>query len=317
MTIPLRPLGRSGLSTPPLVLGGNVFGWTCDEAQGFAVLDAFVAGGGRMIDTADMYSNWIPGLSGGESETMIGNWLASRGARDKVLIATKVGRDKPPFAGLSRAAIIGAVEQSLRRLRTDYIDVYFAHMDDAAVPLEETLGAFDALVKAGKVRALGASHYSVARLAEAEAISAAQGLARYNVLQPRYSLLARDGYEGAVQDWCAANEVGVVPFYALASGFLTGKYRSAADLAGRERASEVEKYLTDTGFAVLGALDTVAVETRASPGQIALAWVAAQPGVTAPIASATSVAQVEELLAVLDLTLTPDQLALLNRASAV
>lgn len=316
MSLPSRPLGRSGLSTPPLVLGGNVFGWTCDEAQGFAVLDAFVAGGGRMIDTADMYSNWIPGLSGGESETMIGNWLASRGCRDTVLIATKVGRDKPPFAGLSKAAIMAAVEQSLRRLRTDYIDIYFAHMDDAAVPLDETLGAFDALVKAGKVRALGASHYDAARLAKADAISAAQGLARYNVLQPRYSLLARGSYEGAVQDWCVANEVGVVPFYALASGFLTGKYRSAADLAGRERASEVEKYLNDIGFAVLHALDAIAAETGKTPGQIALAWVAAQPGITAPIASATSVAQVEELLAVLDLTLTPEQLALLDRASA-
>lgn len=311
-----RPLGRSGLATTPLVLGGNVFGWTCDKAAGFAVLDAFVAGGGQMIDTADMYSNWIPGLSGGESESLIGEWQAARKARDRVLIATKVGRDNPPCRGLSAAAIIAAVERSLRRLRTGYIDIYFAHLDDPAVPLEETLRAFDALVRAGKVRALGASHYDAGRLAQAGAISAAHGLARYDVLQPRYNLMVRDAFEGALQDYCRANEVGVVPFYALASGFLSGKYRSAADLAGRQRGGEVEKYLTDKGFAVLAALDGVAAETGAKPAQIALAWLTAQPAVTAPIASATTVPQVEELLAAMELDLAAHQLARLDAASA-
>lgn len=316
MAVVRRPLGHSGIATTPLVLGGNVFGWTCDKRAGFAVLDAFVAGGGQMIDTADMYTNWIPGLSGGESESVIGEWQATRRARDRVIIATKVGRDNPPWQGLSARSIVGAVEQSLRRLRTEYIDVYFAHLDDTAVPLEETMRAFDALVRAGKVRAIGASHYDAARLSDAAAISAAHGLARYDVLQPRYNLMVRDAFEGALQDYCAANAVGVVPFFALASGFLSGKYRSAADLAGRERAAEVEKYLTRKGFAVLAALDAVALEAGATPAQIALAWLMAQPAITAPIASATTIAQVEDLLAAMELDLSPEQLALLDAASA-
>lgn len=317
MTIELRALGRSGLSVPPLVLGGNVFGWTCDREAGFAVLDAFVAGGGRMIDTADMYSNWIPGLSGGESESLIGEWQQARGARDRIVIATKVGRDSPPYAGLSAAAITDAVEQSLRRLRTDHIDVYFAHLDDETVPLEETLAAFDALVQAGKVRALGASHYDAARLAQAHAASAANGFARYEVLQPRYSLLARDGFEGALQDYCQANDVAVVPFYALASGFLTGKYRSLEDLTGRERASEVTGYMNPRGLAVLDALDKVAAETGATLAQVTLAWAAAQPGITAPIASATTPVQVEDLLGAMTLRLSAQQVELLDQASRI
>ncbi len=316
MAVARRALGRSGIATTPLVLGGNVFGWTCDKAAGFAVLDAFVSGGGQMIDTADMYSNWIAGLSGGESETMLGEWQAVRKARDRILIATKIGRYNPPVQGLSAASIIGGVERSLRRLQTDYIDIYFAHLDDVTVPLEETLQAFDALVRAGKVRAIGASHYDAARLAEAGAISLAHGLARYEVLQPRYNLMVRHAFEGPLQDYCKANDIAVVPFYSLASGFLTGKYRCLTDLDGRERASEVEKYLTDKGFAVLAALDAVAAETGAQLAQVALAWMMAQPAVTAPIASATTVRQVEELLAAMELELTPDQLARLNIASA-
>lgn len=315
MTIAQRPLGRSGMQTPPLMLGGNVFGWTCDTANGFAVLDAFIAGGGRLIDTADMYSNWIPGLSGGESENLIGAWQASRKCRDKVLIATKVGRDKAPFAGLSASAIMGAVEQSLRRLRTDWIDIYFAHLDDAAVPLEETLTAFDKLVRDGKVRALGASQYDVARLAEAESVSATHGLARYEVIQPRYNLMVRDAFEGPLQDYCLENNIGVVPFYGLASGFLSGKYRSTADLAGRARGDEVAKYLTDRGFGILAALDEIAAQTGYQHVQIALAWLNAQPAITAPIASASTAAQMEELLAAMTITLAPEHLALLDQAS--
>lgn len=314
MTLVRRPLGRSGLSTTPLVLGGNVFGWTCDTAQGFAVLDAFVGGGGQMIDTADMYTNWIPGLSGGESERLIGDWQHDRRCRDRIVIATKIGRDNPPYSGLSRASIVAGVEQSLQRLRTDYIDIYFAHLDDASVPLEETLRAFDDLVRSGKVRALGASHYDAERMKEAAALCAANGLARYEVVQPRYNLLARNDFEGALQDYCVANDVAVVPFYALASGFLTGKYRSADDLAGKQRGPEVAPYLTDSGFAVLAALDTVAAETGLQPAQIALAWLNAQPGITAPIASATNVEQVEELLDVLTLELSPEQLSMLDAA---
>jgi aryl-alcohol dehydrogenase-like predicted oxidoreductase len=316
MTVEQRALGRSGLTTTPLMLGGNVFGWTCDAAQSFAVLDAFLAGGGRLIDTADMYTDWIPGLAGGESETMIGDWQRSRRCRDRILIATKIGRGKPPFAGLSARAITVGVEESLRRLRTDHIDIYFAHLDDRDTPLDETLGAFDALVRDGKVRALGASHYDAARLAEADAICAANGWARYEIVQPRYNLMARNEYEGALQAHCLARGLGVVPFYGLASGFLSGKYRRAEDLEGRSRGPEVARYLTDRGFRVLDALDAIAADTGMAPAQVAIAWLIAQPGVTAPIASATDVAQVEALLAAMTLRLSADQLDLLDRASA-
>lgn len=313
MTAAPRPLGQTGLTAAPLMLGGNVFGWTCDRTAGFAVLDAFVTGGGQLIDTADMYTNWIPGLNGGESESLIGQWQRDRQCRDRVIIATKVGRDRRPFAGLSQQAIIGGVEESLRRLRTDYIDIYFAHLDDQMVPLDETLNAFDRLIRDGKVRALGASHYDAARLAQARAVSSGSGLARYEVLQPRYNLLVRDEFEGALQDYCIANEIGVVPFYGLASGFLTGKYRHADDLAGRDRAAEVARYMTPAGFALLDAMDIVAADLGASLAQVALAWLMAQPGVTAPIASATSAAQIEELLAAVELSLSPAHLASLGR----
>ena len=316
MSMTERPLGRSGLVTPPLMLGGNVFGWTADRDTSFAVLDAFVAGGGTLIDTADMYSNWIPGLVGGESESIIGEWQASRGCREHILIATKVGRGNGELAGLSRATIIKAVEASLRRLRTDYIDLYFAHLDDDRTPLEESLCAFDELIKAGKVRALGASHYSAERLLQARAVSEALGVAAYEVLQPRYNLMSRSEFEGPLQQLCVEQSIGVVPFYALASGFLTGKYRHLDDLSERQRGAEVAKYLDAFGLGVLDALDTLAGQTGASQAQLALAWLMAQPGVTAPIASATSTAQVAELLGAMRLKLDAQQLALLDRASA-
>ncbi|MDB5685351.1 MAG: NADP-dependent aryl-alcohol dehydrogenase [Sphingomonas bacterium] len=314
-----RALGSSGLDVAPLVLGGNVFGWTADQPTSFAVLDAFVAGGGTMIDTADVYSQWIPGNSGGESETVIGHWLKQRGRRDDVQIATKVGMLVPEGLeenGLSPRNIAVAVEASLRRLQTDYIDLYFAHRDDADTPFEETLAAFDGLIKAGKVRAIAASNYTADRLAEALAVSDANGLARYTALQPWYNLLDRKDFEGPLQQLCIAENIGVVPYFGLASGFLTGKYRNPADAEGKARGYRVKDYVNDRGFAVLAAMDAIAGETGASLPQIALAWIAAQPGLTAPIASATSVAQVEELLGAMSLALSPDQVARLDAAGA-
>ena len=313
----MRAIGGSGLETPPLILGGNVFGWTADENASFAVLDAFVAGGGRMIDTADIYSAWAPGNSGGESEAMIGKWLKRRGRRDDVLIATKVGMraDRDAF-DLSPAHIVQACEASLRRLGTDTIDLYFAHQDDTAQPQEDVLAAFDRLVMAGKVRAIGASQYKAERLASALEISRANGLARFEALQPLYNLVSRGVFEGALQDLCGSEGIGVVPFYGLAAGFLTGKYRTSDDLAGRARSERVRPLLTPANLAVLDAMDAIAAESGATLPQIALAWLATRPSITAPIASATSVTQLEELLAALDLVLTPEQLERLDRASA-
>jgi aryl-alcohol dehydrogenase-like predicted oxidoreductase len=310
-----RQLGNSGLKTTPLMLGGNVFGWTADRATSFAVLDAFVEGGGKLIDTADMYSNWIPGLVGGESESIIGEWQARRGCREQILIATKVGRGNGDLAGLSRSTIIKAVEASLKRLRTDHIDLYFAHLDDTATPLEETLQAFNDLITAGKVRALGASHYSAERLLAARTLSDTLGVARYEVLQPRYNLMARGTFEGPLQQLCLQQKIGVVPFYGLASGFLTGKYRRLEDLSTKQRAAEVAKYLNPFGLGVLAALDAVAEQTGASQAQVALAWLMAQPGISAPIASATSAAQMRELMGAMQLHLDGNQLALLDQAS--
>lgn len=311
-----RKLGTSGFTTPPPILGGNVFGWTADAATSASILDAFVAGGGRMVDTADVYATWIAGNTGGESESIIGAWLAARGRRDDVVIATKVGSEMGGTRGLAPDRIAAAVDASLRRLRTDYIDLYFAHVDDVDTPLEATLGAFDGLVRAGKVRAIGASNHSAARLEQALRISENHGWASYAVLQPPFNLLERSSFEGALQDLCVTRDIAVVPYYGLASGFLTGKYRRREDLAGKARGGAAARYLNAHGLAVLEALDAVAADAGATQAQVALAWLAAQPAVAAPIASATSVAQVEELLGAMRLSLTGDQLAVLDAASA-
>jgi aryl-alcohol dehydrogenase-like predicted oxidoreductase len=311
-----RPLGKSPLAIAPLAFGGNVFGWSVDEATSFALLDAFVDAGFNLVDTADVYSAWVPGNRGGESETIIGKWLKRSGKRDQVLIATKVGKwvEQP---GLSPVNIEQAVEGSLRRLQTDHIDLYQAHADDASVPLTETLGAFARLIEQGKVRAIGASNYGADRFAEALAIADQHGLPRYESLQPEYNLADRAGYEAALEPLVRQERVGVICYYALASGFLTGKYRSAADLAkSAARSGSVKKYLDPRGMKILAALDAVADAHRAKPVQVALAWLMARPGITAPIASATSVAQLEELIGVAQLTLAADEIAALDRASA-
>ena len=314
--LPSRELGRSGIKIPAVMLGGNVFGWTLDEAESFRVLDAAVERGLSAIDTADMYSNWLPGHVGGESERIIGNWLRTRGNRDKVMIATKLGHNMGPGKeGLSARYIVQAVEASLTRLRTDYIDLYQAHRDKPETPLEETLGAFDGLIKAGKVRAIGASNYTAARFAEALAVSAANGLARYETLQPLYNLVAREEYEGALQDLCVAEGIGVINYYALAAGFLTGKYRNVEDAAG-PRGGSVRGYCNEKGFGVLAALDRAVVRLGGTPAQVALAWVMTRPGIAAPIASATKVEQLDDLVAATALRLDAKALADLDAASA-
>ncbi|MEH3036670.1 MAG: aldo/keto reductase [Sphingomonas adhaesiva] len=311
----LRRLGASDLKIAPLVLGGNVFGWTADRDASFAVLDAFVEGGGTMIDTADVYSAWVPGHSGGESETMIGEWLRTSGKRDRVQIATKVGM-LPGEGGekLAPARIAAACDASLRRLGTDRIDLYFAHQDDDAQSQDAVAEAFATLVKAGKVRVLGASNYHAARLKSAIDTARAAGLPHYQVLQPEYNLLSRMKFEGELQDYCVVENIGVVPYYGLASGFLTGKYRSAEDLGKSVRGGRMRDLLEGKGAAMLAALDRVAAETGATLAQISLAWLIAQPGVTAPIASATSAKQLEELLPAMTLTLSDDQRARLTDA---
>ncbi|MGU3464362.1 aldo/keto reductase [Methylobacterium sp. C33D] len=312
-----RRIGRSDLTVAPFCLGGNVFGWTADEAASFAILDRFVESGFDFIDTADVYSRWAPGHSGGESEAVIGRWLAARpGARDRIVLATKVGMDLGEAGqGLSAAHIERACEASLRRLGVDRIDLYQSHLDDATVPLEETLRAHERLIAAGKVRAIGASNYSAARLAEALSVSAAAGLPRYECLQPDYSLAQR-GYEAELEPLCRAEQIGVIGYFSLAAGFLTGKYRSADDAAGRPRENRVAKYLNPRGLALLDVLDSVARPHGASPAQVALAWIIARAGITAPIASATSVAQLDELLGAVRLTLAPEAIDRLDAASA-
>ncbi|BDM73745.1 NADP-dependent aryl-alcohol dehydrogenase [Streptomyces nigrescens] len=309
------PRALGSLSVSPLSLGGNVFGWTADEAESFAVLDAYVAGGGNFIDTADVYSAWVPGNKGGESETVLGNWLASRGHRDDIVIATKVGAH-PDYKGLSAATIKSAVEESLTRLRTDYIDLYYTHYDDESVEVGEFLTALDDLVRAGKVREIGASNISAQRLAESLAFSDREGVARYVALQPHYNLVSRDTYEGELADVAARNGVSAVPYYALASGFLTGKYRPGAAVDSARSGKAAQYLSTDRGPRVLEALDTVAAAHGAELATVALAWLAAQPTVAAPIASARTTAQLAPLLAVTDLTLTAPELTLLNEASA-
>ncbi len=313
----LRRLGATDLRIAPLVLGGNVFGWTADRDTSFAVLDAFVAGGGTMIDTADVYSAWVDGHKGGESESMIGAWLKQSGKRDQVQIATKVGM-LPGDGGekLSPARIAAACEASLQRLGVETIDLYFAHQDDESVPQEDVLAAFGKLVDAGKVRALGASNFHAKRLKSANDAARAQGLPHFHVLQPEYNLVSRKKFEGELQSYCVENNIGVVPYYGLASGFLTGKYRSAEDFGKSVRGGRMQAFLDDTGPAVLAAMDSVAEETGATLAQVALAWLKEQPAVTAPIASATSVEQIEDLLGAMTLELTTEQLDRLTVAGA-
>jgi aryl-alcohol dehydrogenase-like predicted oxidoreductase len=309
-----RPLGRSGLSTAPLVFGGNVFGWTADEAMSHRLLDAFVDGGFNAVDTADVYSAWVPGHVGGESESVIGRWLKARGKRDDVLILTKVAM-WPAQPGLSAANIASAVEGSLKRLQTDYIDLYQAHQDDAATPIEETLEAFDKLVKAGKVRAIGASNFSPERLSASLKVSQALGLARYETIQPKFNLYDRDEVEGPLAELTAREGLGVIPFYGLAAGFLTGKYRTEADLEGRSRGAHGQaRTWNDKGQRMLAALDAAAKAVSASPAQVALAWIMAHPSITAPLASATSVEQLNELMGAARLTLPAEVIEALNAA---
>lgn len=313
----IRRLGGSGLETPRLVLGGNVFGFTSSGEEAFALLDRFVGAGGTMIDTADAYSVWVPGHKGGESETLLGEWLKRRGRRDDVLIATKVGMLAGEGGkGLEPARIAAAAEASLRRLGTDYIDLYYAHRDDPETALEDSLAAFAALVEAGKVRTLGASNYSAERLGQALDISAQAGAPGFEVLQPEYNLMARSEFEGPLQALCIERGIGVLPYFGLASGFLTGKYRSTADFGQSVRGDRMGQYLNAHGLGVLGTLDTVAAETGASQAQIALAWLADKPGIAAPIASARTVEQLEDLLGAMTLTLSEDQVARLDAASA-
>ncbi|MET8982165.1 aldo/keto reductase [Streptomyces sp. NPDC004539] len=312
----LRPLGSSDLEVFPLSLGGNVFGWTADEATSFAVLDAYAAAGGNFVDTADSYSAWIEGNSGGESETIIGKWVASRGNRDDVVIATKVSQH-PEFKGLSADNIKAAAEASLKRLGTDHIDLYYTHFDQPDTPVEEIVGALDELVKAGKVRHIAASNISAARLRESLEFSDREGLARYVAIQPHYNLVSRDTYEGELQAVVSQAGLAAVPYFALASGFLTGKYRPGTAVAGARAAAGAGKHLdTDRGVKVLAALDEVAAAHDAEVATVALAWLAAQPTVAAPIASARVVEQLPALLALGDLTLTEAEVRRLTEASA-
>lgn len=312
-----RELGKSGIKVNPVAFGGNVFGWTIDEKTSFELLDAFVEGGLDFIDTADVYSAWKPGNKGGESETIIGNWLKKSGKRDKVIIATKVGKPMgPDKKGLSKAYITQAVEASLKRLQTDYIDLYQSHDDDKDTPLTETLATYTDLIKQGKVRAIGASNYTADRLEQALEISATTGLASYQSLQPEYNLYDREGYEKDLEGVCKQYGLGVINYYSLASGFLTGKYRSEADLSKSQRGQGVKKYLNERGFSILKALDEVAANYKSTPASIALAWVIARPGITAPIASATSTRQLKSIIDATQLNLDDDSINLLNKASA-
>lgn len=308
-------LGHTELNVAPLCFGGNIFGWTVDEHTSFEILDTYVGEGGNFIDTADVYSAWAPGHQGGESETILGNWMQSRHNRDRIVIATKVGmlNNKGRGADLSREHIVRAVEDSLRRLRVEYIDLYFAHADDATTPLEETLSAFADLVQAGKVRALGASNYTAQRMRAAQSICEAHNYPHFDVQQPRYNLLSRDDYEGELAQFCVEQHVSVITYSSLASGFLTGKYRRDAELPASKRAGGVQqRYWNDQSFTLLEHLDTIAQRHRATPAQVSLAWLLTRPGVTAPIASATSPAQTRELMGALKLQLDQEALAVLN-----
>jgi aryl-alcohol dehydrogenase-like predicted oxidoreductase len=311
-----RRLGRSDIEVAPFCFGGNVFGWTVDENTSFALLDAFVDAGFDLIDTADAYSRWVPGHKGGESEAIIGRWIKARGNRDKVIIATKVGADMGSGRTMAPSYVRKAVEESLKRLQTDRIDLYQTHWDDPKTPLEEVLSTYADLIKAGKVRVIGASNYSAARLKEALDVSARKGLPRYECLQPQYNLVERKDYEAELGPLCRKEQIGVIPYYSLASGFLTGKYRSKSDASKSPRGSGATKYLDEKGLRVLAALDKVTSAHKASVAQVALAWLLAKPELTAPIASATSLAQLDELLGAVRLELSQEDVARLDAASA-
>jgi aryl-alcohol dehydrogenase-like predicted oxidoreductase len=311
-----RKLGKSDIEVAPLALGGNVFGWTADEPTSFRLLDAFVDAGLNLIDTADVYSVWVPGHQGGESETVIGNWLKRSGRRKDVVIATKGGNVmSPEKKGLSKAYILRAAEDSLRRLQTDSIDLYQSHVDDPATPIEETLEAYAELVRAGKVKAIGASNFTAERLTASLEASKQHGYPSYVTLQPHYNLVERADYETNLEPVCVANGIGVIPYFGLASGFLTGKYRSQADLSKSPRGSRVQKYLDERGLRVLSALDEVAKRHDSTPARVALAWLIARPSITAPIASATNLDQLKDLIASTELDLDQESIGILNRAS--
>jgi aryl-alcohol dehydrogenase-like predicted oxidoreductase len=312
-----RKLGNSGLEVGPLAFGGNVFGWTIDEATSFRLLDAFVDAGFNLVDTADVYSKWAPGNQGGESETIIGKWFQQTAKRDKVVLATKVGMELgPDRKGLSKPYILRAVDDSLRRLQTDHIDLYQSHKDDESTPLDESLGAFAELIRQGKVRAIGASNYTAERLAESLKISKDLGIPSYQSLQPQYNLCERAGFEEKLGPLCLEAGIGVIPYYSLASGFLTGKYRSEADLSKSPRGQSAKKYLNDRGFRILEALDDVARSLGSTSAQVAVAWLLTRPVVTAPIASATSLEQLDDLIEATRLELDGPSIVRLDQASA-
>ena len=311
-----RSLGKSGLHTAPLALGGNVFGWTADEATSFAILDRFIERGFSLVDTANSYSTWVPGHTGGESETIIGRWMKARGNREQVIVATKVGMAMEGEKGLKRAQVERHVEGSLKRLQTDRIDLYQTHVDDPDTPLEETLDALARLVKAGKVRAIGASQYKPDRLAASIETSKRLGLPRYETLQPEFNLYDRTGFERDLQPVALEHGLAVIPFFGLAKGFLSGKYRKPADIEGRPRAAGLKKYFEgDRGLRILSALDKVAEGLSATPGQVSIAWIMAQPSIAAPIVSVTSVQQLDEIAGAASLRLSPEALAELDQAS--
>jgi aryl-alcohol dehydrogenase-like predicted oxidoreductase len=311
-----RKLGNSDLLVSPIAFGGNVFGWTIDQQTSFGILDQFVASGFNLIDTANVYSRWKPGNQGGESETIIGNWLKSRNNREQVIIATKVGADLGEGKNITKANILKEVDNSLKRLQTDYIDLYFSHYDDEVTPVQETLEAYDELIKAGKVRWIGASNFSAARLRESLEASKQLGLPKYEVYQPEYNLYNREQYETEYEPIIEEYNLGVTNYYALASGFLTGKYRSEADLNKSQRGGGIKSFLNERGFKILDALDQVASNVGSQPASVALAWLMAVPSITAPIASVTSIEQLKDLENAAKLQLTADDLSLLDEASA-
>ena len=311
-----RTLGKTDLNIAPIVFGGNVFGWTIDEQKSFEILDHFVDGGFNFIDTADVYSRWVPENKGGESETIIGNWLKKRNRRHDVIIATKVGSDMGQGKSLRKEYIINQVEHSLSRLQTDYIDLYFSHFDDETTPVEETLSAYEILIKAGKVRWIGASNFSAERLKESLIFSAQHHVPRYEVYQPGYNLFDREEFESEHEKICLDHDLGVVTYYSLASGFLTGKYRSEEDLKKSQRGGGIKKFLNDRGFKILDALDQVADKYHVEQASVALAWLIHHPSITAPIASVTDLSQLKSFTAAANLQLMPEDISLLNKASS-